>query len=193
MRNATLATGLVAIALAAACQTSPRIDVPEARRAHKVEIQLDGDGSMLEVEYHVSPDQVPAAVREAMDSLPPGGAFTDAEREVHDGELLFELSRTVDGLEVEAMFFASGRLHSEELEVRADAVPAEVRSAVDQRFPDGIVDKYEEIRDGSRQLREYHVKVDVDGRRHKLILSTSGKVTGDYLELQAELEVPAGG
>ena len=192
MKLPIFAVGLCATALAAACQTSPAgIDVAEARRANKVEIQFDRDGSMTEVEYHVPPGEIPEGVREAMDRLHPGGPFTDAEREMHDGQMLYELSRTVDGLEVEAMFDANGALRSEEVEVRAEAVPEGVRAAVRDRFPGGVVDKYEEIRDGSRRLVEYHVKVDVSGVRHKLILSTSGAVRGDFLEIEAEVEVPA--
>jgi hypothetical protein len=146
---------------------------------------------MTEVEYHVDPGQVPSAVREAMDLLHPGGPFTDAEREYDGGELLYELSRSVDGLEVEAMFDAAGNLRSEEVQVRADQVPASVREAVSARFPGAPVHKYEEIRDGSRRLLEYHVKVDVSGTRHKLIVSTAGDVTGDFLELAAEIEIVA--
>jgi len=194
MKIAALAPCLLAIAGAAACQASPaRIDVGEARLANKLEMQIDGAGALVEIEYHVDPATLPTAVRAAMDALHPGGPFTDAERERHGDEMLYELSRSVDGLEVEAMFDASGLLHSEEVEVRAEDVPEAVRAAVAARFPGVPVRKYEEIRDGARQLREYHVKLDAGGQRHKVILSTSGAVKADFLEVVAEVEVPVPG
>ena len=174
------------------CQRSLLIDVGEARSARKIEIQVDARGGIVEVEYHADPASIPEIVRQAMDRLHPGGPFTDAERELNDGVLYYELSREVDGLEVEAMFTAGGELFSEEVEVRAGDVPQAIRDAITAHLPGGTVAKYEEIRNGSRELVEYHVKLDEDGRRHKLILSLEAQVMGDFLELVAEIEVPVG-
>jgi hypothetical protein len=175
----------------APCSSTPGIDVGEARGARLVEVQLDAGGSLAEVEHHIAPGEIPAAVRAAMDRLRSGGTYTDAERAMHAGEMLLELSRTVNGLEVEARFSAPGELRSEGIQVRSEALPAAVREAVGARLPGQTVKKYEEIRDGSRTLVEYHVKLEAGGARHKLMLSPAGELLGHYLELEAELEVPA--
>jgi len=174
------------------CATAGLFDVTQARTAKKLEVQVDVEGNFVEVEYHCDPATIPQTVRDAMDAMHPGGPFTDAERELDDGVLYYELSRIVNGLEVEAMFSADGQLHSEEIEVRAGAVPAAVRDGVKTRYPEGKVAKWEEIHDGQGQTVEFHVKADVGGKRHKLMFGTDGELHGDVIEMVAEIEVPAG-
>jgi hypothetical protein len=125
-----------------------------------------------------------------MDRLHPGGTYTDAERESHGGQVYYELKRVVDGRAVEAMFTADGELFSEEIEIPADRVPQAVKAAVAARHPQGRDHSYEEIRDATRTIEEYHVKL-VEGDAHyKILVSPAGIVRGTYLEGPAEIEVP---
>jgi len=129
-------------------------------------------------------------VRNAMNELHPGGPFTDAEREYNDGVLYFELSREVNGLEVEAMFTPEGELHAEEVSVAADTVPQAVKDAIAAEYADGTVTNWEEIRNGARELTAYHVKLGMGGKKYKVMVSTEGSITGAYIEVPAEIEVP---
>ncbi|MFQ5844194.1 MAG: hypothetical protein ACE5JG_04320 [Planctomycetota bacterium] len=174
-----------------ACQTAGW-DNQDALAADKLEIQLTEHGKRVEVEYHVSPDKVPAAIRRAMDGLHPGGAFTGAERERHGSVLYYELTRKVDGMEVEAMFNVDGTLHSEEVQVAADKVPAAVKAAAMGSLLGASADKWEEIRDSGRRVTQYHVKMKRGANRYKVILSTDGKVLAIYREVPAEVEVRLG-
>ena len=175
------------VLVSCASQTEWRTE--DALAADKVEVQVDGDGRALEIEYHVSPDVVPAAVHTAMDTLHPGGQAIGGEKEFIGSQLFWELSKVIDGREVEAMFHPDGTLRSEEAEVAVEDVPDEVRAAVAARLA-GTVRKWETVRDSDRALIEYHAKVDSDGRQYKLVVSTDGEILRVVRELLAEIEVP---
>ena len=187
MAKTIVLTGLL---LVAACRGGKKWSHEDALASKKVEIQVDDNGRYAEVEYHVSPDAVPAAVREAMDKLHPGGAFTDAEKESVGRKQYWELSRKVGGLEVEAMFEPDGTLFQEEIEVPANKVPTAVQEAAKARLSGGKITKWEEIRDEDRKLVEYHAKGTRGGFAYKLMLSTGGKVLGVVREIPPEIEVP---
>jgi hypothetical protein len=164
-------------------------DAREAVSAEKLELQLDDLGQPIELEYHIAPGDVPPAVRDAMDALHPGGEFIGAEKEWSGGEVYYELTREVEGMEVEAMFRPDGGLYQEELEVGEDRVPDPVREAARNALSEAVVDKWEEIRDGSRTLQEYHVKMSRAGQRFKVRVDPSGNLLGTLREIPAEIEV----
>lgn len=180
---------LFAVFLGAGCHSVPGWSNAEALHADSVEMQLDASGQPLEIEYHVAPDQVPPKVHAAMDALHPGGRATAAEKEFVGETLYWELTKEVDGREVEAMFRPDGTLHSEELEVSEADVPPAVVAAVRARLA-GTVTKWEQIRDGQRRLVEYHAKLAVGDRKYKVIASTSGQILRVVREVPAELEIP---
>ena len=186
-------TAALAATLLTGCQaTGAALDVPSALEAHKLEIQVDGNGRRVEIEYHLLPSQVPQAVRDAMDALHPGEAFSAAEKEWNDGVLYYELTRVVGGFEIEALFTPAGVLFSEEIQVAASSVPQAIRDAVTAGWPDGAVKAWEEIRDARRALVEYHVKLDDGDRQLKVIVSLEGHVSAVFREMDAEIEVPIG-
>jgi len=189
MTPARPALPLLALVLAAAGASPDRWRADEALAADRLELQVDEHGRAVEYEYHIAPDAVPGAVHAAMDRLHPGGVATAAEKEYHGSELYWELSKEVDGLEVEAMFLPDGTLHSEEVEVAASTVPSAVAAAVAAEL-DGDVTKWEEIRDADRALVEYHAKVASSGRAYKVRVSLDGRVLAVVRELVAEIEVP---
>jgi hypothetical protein len=162
----------------------------DALNAKKIEMTMSAQGKPMEVEFHISPSEVPPAVREAMDRLHPGGAFTDAEKEWYKGKLYYELAREVKGMEVEAMFTPDGQLFQQEIEVPQSKVPAGVQTAARAALSGGKVSKWEEIRDGNNALLEYHVKMARGGKNFKLMITTGGRVMAVYREIPSEIEVP---
>jgi len=185
MRTLTLA----ALSLLTACTSGPTLQNDDALGAEKLEVAMDESGRPTEIEYHVHPDAVPAAVHEAMEALHPGGAVTAAEKEFEGSRLFWELAKEIDGFKVEAMFYPDGRLYSQEVEVPASSVPEVVKSAVaDADF--GAVRAWEEIHDGDQQLVEYHAKTTSDGRNYKLLVGADGELLGVFREIEAEIEVP---
>jgi len=183
---------LVAVLVAAgltACTTASGWNNDDALGAGMIEIQMTPQGRATEIEFHVAPDEVPAAVRNAMNTLHPGGRFTGAEKETENGVLYYELTREVGGMEVEAMFTPEGMLHSEEIEVPASKVPAAVQQVARDAVAGGNVTKWEEIRDSKRDLVEYHVKMASGGKKWKVAITTGGSLIAVYREIPAEIEV----
>lgn len=177
--------------LVAGCRSGAELDPAATLASQSLEIQVDDGGRLVEVEYHILPDEVPAPVREAMARLHPEAAFTGAEREVNDGVLYWELSAKVGIREAEAMFTPDGVLHSEEIEVGPESIPGSVRDSVAREWAGGAVRVWEEIRDARRQLVEYHVKLERAGKKYKVMVSPDGRVLGAVREVVAEIEVPA--
>lgn len=176
------------LALTAACSSSPWKNA-EALQAETVEAQLDGDGMLVEVEYHTAPSNVPASIHAAMNELYPDGNATAAEKEFVGGELFWELTKNMNGKKIEAMFHADGRLHSEEIEVDTNTVPRAVQDAA-RGFAPGATARWEIIRDSARELVEYHAKLTKGGKKYKLLVGLDGKLLRVVREINAEIEVP---
>jgi hypothetical protein len=96
----------------------------------------------------------------------------------------------VGGFEVEAMFLPDGTLHAEEIQVARDKVPSAIVDAVGRAWPGCIFRTFEEIRDGTRNLVEYHVKIDSGGKKYKVMVGTDGHIQSTVREVPAEIEVP---
>jgi len=144
---------------------------------------VDARGVATEIEYHIAPGEVPAAVQSAMRGLYTGADFTGAERETHSGKFYWELSVAVGGHDVEAMFLPDGMLHSQENEVAQDTVPHEVQKGAMGLYPDGAVTAWDEIRNGQRELTEFHVKMRSGGMNYKAAISLDGTVTSVVREV----------
>jgi hypothetical protein len=188
MRNLVAWAAFAAVVVAGCKGSHARWEHDRAANARKLEVQVDGGGHYAEVEYHISPDSVPAAVRKAMDQLHPGGAFEDAEYETSKGKPYYELARKVNGMEVEAMFTPAGVLHSEEIQIPGSKVPEAVRSRATSWG--GQVTMWEEIRDEKREVTGYHAKVTRGADKFKLMFEPGGALEGAVREVPAEIEVP---
>ena len=87
------------------------------------------------------------------------------------------------------LFDTAGNAKLWEVEVDQAAVPAEVLSAA-RAGVQGDVRSIEEIRDSEQRIVEYHVKLNANGVRWKMIISPTGTRTRVYREVPAEIEVP---
>ena len=166
------------------------VDVDRAQTADALDFLVDDDGAVARLEYTIAAGDTPPAVRAAMDRLHPGNPYTSAQIEIHGRQILYQLSRTVDALRVSAVFRADGTLVNEELEVPEEAAPEPVRETVAERFPGAGVAEYEEVRDGLRAVRAYHVRLMVGTQRWKLVVAPDGVVLQGLLEVDAKVAVP---
>jgi hypothetical protein len=179
---------LIAAGLAA-CATPNAWNNDDALGAEKIEMVMNPDGKPGEIEFHIDPSEVPAAVRRAMEDLHPAGRYTGAEKEMEDGVLYYELTRTAGGMDIEAMFTPEGKLHSEEIQVPASKVPDAVKKAAAGAVDGGKVTSWEEIRDSERMVVEYHVKKTSGKKNWKIAITPTGEVLAVYREIVAEIEV----
>lgn len=177
-----------AAAMLASCG-SVELRSEEALIAESVELQVDASGKILEVEYHVTPEMVPQPVRDAMDKLHPGGRASGAEKEYVGSTLYWELTKTIDGRAVEAMFLPDGTLHQEEVEIPASEVPQAAQTTARNKLG-GNVEKWEVVRDMQRTPFEYHAKGTRNGKKYKLMIGSGGELLGSVREVPAEIEVP---
>lgn len=176
-------------ALLASCSTGTGLRVDELRGAEGVELAVDEQGRAVEIEYQLAAEDLPAAVLSAMEELHPGGRVTGGEKEFLDSGTYWEVAKEIDGRSVEAMFTASGELHSEEVEIAPDAVPEAVQAAF-QSNGYGPARSWEELRDGARTVLEYHVKTTRGDDALKVRFAPDGGVLQVLREMQAEIEVP---
>jgi uncharacterized membrane protein YkoI len=153
-----------------------------------VEMGAGRDGRLKEIEFHVPYATLPEAVRTALETLVPGGEVLDAEVEIVGARRLYEVTKRIDGREVEVLVDAAGRPVEWESEIDPAAAPPAVLASARAAVP-GNVTAVEEIRDPARTLLAYHIKIDDAGKRYKLALSPSGAVREVRREMRAEIEV----
>ena len=191
MRRATLPLCLLLFGCAShhfPVSVSKDVEIVPADRG--IEVAVDSMGRVLEVEFHCRPDVVPQAAMRAVESVVPGGEILDCEKEYHGGVIYYEVSKRVDGREVEVMVTPEGRIHRREIQVMASQVPDVVLESAGKTIAGATRTQVEEIRGGANELLEYHVKVEHSGVKYKIVLTIGGKVTTVLRETMAEIEIP---
>lgn len=178
----------------AACASRPMLDSEAVRNAALVpaneiiEVGCDGNGRILEVEYHTTPDHVPENVRAEMEKVVPGGVITGCEKEVEGKHVYWEVQKRVNGLDREVLFDSRAKVISTEFEIPLATSPASVLAAADKWIHGGEITAVEEVRKGGGLT--YHVKKQVEGMRYKLLFTPGGELIMAYREVPAEIEVP---
>lgn len=148
--------------------------------------EADDDDDVL-----VDASQIPAAVRDAFDSLFAGATVREVEMETEDGVAEYEFEFvTANGHEGEAKFDAAGNLLQGELTI--DQVPATVRSAFDAAFP-GVTVLEVEMENEDNGSVEYKIEyLTADGQEGKAKFDESGVLLKADLTLdQVPTEVRA--
>lgn len=101
------------------------------------EIELDREGTILQMAASVSVDELPGGALDAAMRQFPGAAIQRAEREVHESGWLWAVQLAQQGREVEAICDESGNLHVSEKEIARSEAPRPVRAAADRVVPGG--------------------------------------------------------
>lgn len=158
-----------------------------------IEIELERNGTIREMEAEISPDQLPAVVREAALQKAPGGTITGAEREVKQSGNCWEVKVSHQGRGWEFVVDDGGKVVEIEKELRRDEAPAAVLTAADQAIPGGMfvsVEVIQTMMSGDKTETCYHVKKKRDGASYKIVLDPEGKVLRKVREARAEIEIP---
>lgn len=154
-------------------------------------------------EQKIIVDELPEAVRNALNEIVGDGTIGEIEREDEDGQVVYEAEATIDGKKVELEFSATGQLletesaddddgdddgESEET-VQLKDLPAAVQTALSNAIPGVKVD------DVTREVENghvyYEVEYDANGAEHSIKLTESG----DTVEIESEISgaaLPAG-
>ena len=152
-----------------------------------MEVELERDGTVLEMEADVSPADLPPVVRDAALARLPGARITGAEREIHVTGRFWEVKLTHEGREWEVICDDGGQVVETERELRRDEAPAEVLAAAERALSGSF--KSVEIVEG-RAGTAYHVKKTAGGASYKIVLAPDGTVLRKVREHRAEIEIP---
>ena len=153
-----------------------------------IELELERDGTLLEIEADVPLTALPRNVLEAAAKAFPGARFTGAEREVQGDVRGWEVKFELDGLGGEVVTDDAGNVRETEREVREADVPPAVLAASAAAVPDSALKSTELVQRGT--LRTYHVKRLRDGASYKIVLTPAGEVVRKVREARAEIEIP---
>lgn len=161
------------------------------------EAEVADNGRILEIEKAEEGDQeiavssLPAAVRGAVNDRFPGADIYEAEREVEDGRIVYEVELLADGQAYEVELNVDGEILEIEKEddpdegasddsaaaerhVAASDLPAAVAAAVREAFPRAEIIEAETETEGAKL--SYEVEVLSDGKLFEVEVSPDGKV-----------------
>jgi uncharacterized membrane protein YkoI len=155
-----------------------------------------GISAVLAQEEEVSLDQVPAAVRTTIEEHAGDHAIVEIEREMENGEVVYEVEQMVNGQEVEFLVSASGEYLGVEAEEGDDdngeEDEAEVEVAWDQ-IPKAVQDGLAAVLGGAapdeltRELEGgvtvYEAEYELNGSEYSVEVSENGDV------LESEVEI----
>ena len=153
-------------------------------------------------EQKITVDELPEAVRNALNEIVGDGTIGEIEREEEDGQVVYEAEATIDGKKVELEFSATGQLletesadddgdddgDSEETIALKD-LPTAVQTALSNAIPGVKVDEVtREVENGHVY---YEVEYETNGAEHSIELTEAG----DLVETESEVSsaaLPAG-
>lgn len=153
-----------------------------------IEIELERDGRVRELEAEIGLDELPSEIAAVALAEFPGGRMTGAERELRLDGAAWEVQLTVDGRACEVVIDESGQVRETERELAQSEAPEAVRSAALAAIPGGVPVSVERI--DRPDAVEFHVKLEREGARYKVVLDESGGVLRRVREARAEIEVP---
>lgn len=154
-----------------------------------IELELERDGTIIEMEADIPVSALPDVVREAALKKSPGAQITGAEREFNARGAAWEVKLNFAGRDWEYVIDEEGAILEVEKELRRSEAPQAVLAAAKGAVPGGVFRSVEVIskHDGAT---EYHVKSSIAGVSYKVVLTSSGDVIRKVREHKAEIEIP---
>jgi len=123
-------------------------------------------------------DQVPAAVKEAVQKKFLKAKMEEAEKEVKDGKTTYEIGIEEDDHDITVSLKEDGTILEIEKEIAVKDLPAEAAAAVKAKYPSGTIKKAEEVTVGEKVT--YEILVTQEGKKpRELALDKAGKVLED--------------
>jgi hypothetical protein len=131
--------------------------------------------------------ELPLAVLESFYQAFPHAVDVKFEEESsEEGDAVYEVEFTNQGLEIEASYFADGTLLKIEEEIHLNALPEAVTEAIMQAYPDAIFLKAEKIVTPDGSVSGYEVEIEDDGVELEIHLDHNGTILNTELETEAD-------
>ncbi len=119
--------------------------------------------------------EVPEAVVKMIKKEHPKAKLIEIDKEVHFGEVLYEVKYKINGVKFETLFTPNGENFGEEIEIPLSELPQAIVKTLEKTFKQLKIDKVEKIVAPDGRV-EYEVDVEGDGQEWEIELSPEGKI-----------------
>ena len=131
--------------------------------------------------------ELPLAVLESFNKAFPHAAdITFEEESNEEGEAVYEVEFTDQGVEIEASYSADGTLLKIEEEIQLNELPEAVTEAIMQAYPDAIILEAEKIVTPDGSVSGYEVEIEDDDVELEIHLDPNGTILNTELETEAD-------
>lgn len=123
----------------------------------------------------ISRDKVPTAVIKNIKIEYPKAKIIEIDKEVHFGEVLYEVKYTINGVKFETLFTPEGLRFGDEVEVPVSELPDAIVKTLQKTFKQLVLEKAEIIVHPDGRI-EYEVDVMGDGQEWEIEMTPEGKI-----------------
>jgi Putative beta-lactamase-inhibitor-like, PepSY-like len=131
----------------------------------------------LGAEKKIQMNDLPAAVRQAVQEQTKGAEIKGLSKETENGRTEYEVETVLDSKSRDLTFDASGKVVEVEQEVGIDSLPAAARAAIEKRAMGGKIVKVETVTRGS--VTTYEASYTKGGRTHEIGVKADGSPVKD--------------
>lgn len=127
----------------------------------------------------IAPDKLPKKIKAAIFGRFPGAQVTSAEREVENGQVVYDIELKHKGRKYEMDIKKNGTIIEIEKEVAAKDVPPAVTKTVMAKYPKATIKEVMEVNKvkGKKETPDhYEVVLVMDGKEREIELSLEGKI-----------------
>ena len=129
----------------------------------------------------------PLAVRESFNKAFPQAVDVEVEEESNeDGEAVYEIEFTDQGVKIEASYSADGTLLKMEEEIQLDELPQAVTEAIMEAYPDAIFLEAEKVMTADGSVSGYEVEIEDKGVELEIHIDPNGIMLDTELETETE-------
>ena len=119
--------------------------------------------------------EVPEAVVKTIKKEHPKAKLIEIDKEIHFGEVLYEVKYKINGVKFETLFTPKGEHFGEEVEIPLSELPEAIVKTLEKTFTQFKIEKVERIEAPDGRV-EYEVDVEGDGQEWEIELTPKGVI-----------------
>jgi uncharacterized membrane protein YkoI len=130
-------------------------------------------------EKKIEVSELPKAVVKAAKKAFPEAQIVGAAKETEDGETIYEVMMKLEGKSIDLAIDDEGEIEEIEKEIGVEDLPRAVIKAVRKKFPQGEIEKVEEVSDEDDKV-VYELAIETKGGKTvEVVFSPNGKIIED--------------
>jgi uncharacterized protein (DUF39 family) len=127
-------------------------------------------------EKKIKIEDLPKAVSKAAKKAFPEAKIVGASKETEDGETMYEVEMKLDGKSIDLAIEEDGEIEEIEKEIEVEDLPRAVINAARKKFPNGKIEKVEEVSDEDDNV-VYELSIEIkEGETVEVVFSPNGKI-----------------